>query len=291
MITVMSRFLIRAGLVVGFALLAARPAIGPAQAAPVDPGLIVPGQSLGLLRLGASVGSVYQTAGWGQPDRVHASGSISYMHYGRQGVMVAVRDSTVVLILTTSDRFRTDRGVAVGRAASTASGAYGTPAAGGDGRTLWFDTVGLVAVTGGGTIVRLGVYDPKTFLRAILAEEQPARDVFVTARPPKFEAAAKAAADGSGAGPGRRAIVTVTLKNTSRGIKVLNPNFFTLVDAGGQTYRYDKSTFSQPSGCRSTLSVQPGESKSCSLVFVLATGKAVRSLVYNDGGSLDEFFF
>jgi hypothetical protein len=251
----------------------------------------VPGQSVGSLKLGAPVGSLYQMSGWGQPDRVHASGSISYMSYGRQGTTVAIRESAVVLILTTSERFRTDKGVAVGQAASAASGAYGAPAAGGDGRTLWFDSVGLVVVAGGGTIVRLGVYDPKHFVRAILAEEQPARDVFLSARPPKIETAAKAAADASGARPSRTALVSVTLKNTSRGGKVLNPNFFMLVDAEGQSHKYDRSTFSQPNGCRSTMAVQPGDSKTCVLIFVLPAGKTIRSVVYNDGGSTDEFYF
>jgi hypothetical protein len=160
---------------------------------------------------------------------------------------------------------------------------------------MWFDSVGLVVVAGGGTIVRLGVYDPKLFVRAILAEEQPARDVFLSARPPKFDAAAtkvavRAAAEAP-AGPTRTAVVTITLKNTGRGGKVLNPNFFTLVDRDGQNHRYDKSTFSQSDGCRSTMTVRPGESKSCSLVFMLPAGRAVRSVIYNDGGSLDEFFF
>lgn len=273
-------------------LLAAAP-VSLSLAGPADGGTIVPGQSLGTLRLGTPVGSVYQLPGWGQPDRVHASGSISYMSYGRQGVTVAVRDSAVVLILTTSARFRTDKGVAVGQGTSAASGAYGPPAQGGDGRTMWFDGVGLVVVAGGGTIVRLGVYDPKLFVRAILAEEQPARDVFLSARQPKFDAATKAAraAADAPAGPTRTAVVTITLKNTGRGGKVLNPNFFTLVDRDGQSHRYDKSTFSQSDGCRSIMTVRPGESKSCSLVFVLPAARAVRSVIYNDGGSLDEFFF
>jgi hypothetical protein len=260
-------------------------------AAAAEPGLIVPGQSVGSLKLGTPVGSLYQMSGWGQPDRVHASGSISYMTYGRQATTVAVRESVVVLILTTSERLRTDKGVAVGQAASAASAAYGAPATGGDGRTLWFDTVGLVVVAGGGTIVRLGVYDPKHFVRAILAEEQPARDVFLSARPPKIETSARSAADASGARPSRTAVVTATLKNTSRGAKVLNPNFFLLVDAEGQSHRYDRSTFSQTNGCRSTMAVQPGESKTCVLIFILPAGKTIRSLVYNDGGSVDEFYF
>ncbi|MDR7419244.1 MAG: DUF4352 domain-containing protein [Armatimonadota bacterium] len=287
--TMTSRVLVCVGLLVGLVAHLVHPATDPILAAPAEAGVIVPGQSLGLLRLGAPVGLVYQMPGWGQPDRVHASGSISYMYYGRQGVTVAVRDSAVVLILTTSERFRTDKGVAVGQATSAVSGAYGAPAVGGDGRTLWFDAVGLVAVTGGGTIVRLGVYDPKNFVRVILAEEYPARDVFLSARSPRFETAARA--DAAAGGPVRTAIIAVTLKNTSRGLKILNPNFFAITDDAGQTHRYDKSTFSQPGACRSTVSVQPGESKSCSLVFVLPAGKTVRSLVYNDGGSLDEFFF
>jgi hypothetical protein len=266
--------------------------VGPAAygAAPGSGG-VVPGQAVGSLRLGTPVTALYQMPGWGQPDRVHASGSISYMTYGRHGVMAAIRDSAVVLILTTSDRYRTDKGVAVGQGASAVAAAYGQPATGGDGRTLWYDGIGLVAVTGGGTIVRLGVYDPKQFVRAILAEEQPARDVFVTARPPKFEAPAATASDTAGAGASRAAVVTVTLKNISRGAKVLTPNFFTLIDREGQRYRYDRSTFSQTTACRSTVSVQPGESKTCAVVFLLPAGKTPRSLTYSDGASLDEFYF
>jgi hypothetical protein len=273
-------------------LLVAMPVL-PCIAAPAGGGAIVPGQSVGTMRLGTPVGSVYQLPGWGQPDRVHASGSISYMTYGRQGVTVAVRESAVVLILTTSERFRTDKGLAVGQGSAAATAAYGPPAQGGEGRTMWYDSVGLVVVTGGGTIVRLGVYDPKHFVRAILAEEQPARDVFLSARQPKLDAAARVAAKAADgvAAPPRTAVVNVTLKNTGRGAKALNPNFFTLVDRDGQSHRYDKSTFSQSDGCRSTMTVRPGESRSCSLVFVLPAGRAVRSVVYNDGGSLDEFFF
>ncbi|OFX26744.1 MAG: hypothetical protein A2Z07_06665 [Armatimonadetes bacterium RBG_16_67_12] len=262
------------------------PSIGAAAA---DAGTVVPGQSLGSLRLGMPVTALYQAAGWGQPDRVHISGSISYMTYARQGVMVAIRDSAVVLILTTNQRHRTDKGVGVGQGASAATSAYGTPASGGDGRTLWYDAVGLVVVTGGGTIVRIGVYDPKTFVRAILADEQPARDVFLTARPPKYSTAV---GDDAGPGPGARtAVVTVTLKNSSRGSKVLNPNFFTLADREGGSYRYHRTTFAQKDACRSTLTVPPGESKSCSLVFLVPTGRTARFIAYNDGGSLDEFYF
>jgi hypothetical protein len=258
-----------------------------AAAAP-DAGTVVPGQSLGSLRLGVPVTSLYQAAGWGQPDRVHTSGSISYMTYGRQGVMAAIRESAVVLILTTNERYRTDKGIAVGQGASAATSAYGQPAPGGDGRTLWYDAVGLVVVTGGGTIVRIGVYDSKTFVRAILADEQPARDIFLTARPPKY-AAARADADSS---PGARtAVVTVTLKNGSRGSKVLNPNFFTLADREGGSYRYHRTTFAEKDACRSTLTVPPGESKSCSLVFVVPAGRSARSIAYTDGGSVDEFYF
>ncbi len=257
----------------------------PSPAAPAGEGLIVPGQSLAGLRLGTAVGTIYQLPGWGRPDRVHASGSISYMSYTRQRVTVAVRESAVVLILTTNERFRTDRGIAVGQAVSAANTAYGAAAAGGDGRTFWHDAIGLVVITGGGTILRIGVYDPKVFVRAILAEERPARDVFITAQPPAYATQADAE------GPKRTAAVVVTLRNTSPGGKVLNPNFFTLVDQEGQKHRYDRSTFSRPDACRSTVTVPPGERKSCSIVFVLPAGRNARSIVYDDGGSLDEFTF
>jgi hypothetical protein len=254
-----------------------------------DAGTVVPGQSLGSLRLGMTVAALYQAVGWGQPDRIQTSGAISYLTYARQGVMVAIREGAVVLILTTNERYRTDKGVAVGQSVSTATAAYGTPAPGGDGRTLWFDGVGLVAVIGGGTIVRLGVYDPKTFVRAILAEEQPARDVFLTARPPVYATTREAAA-GSDAGE-RSVRITVTLKNGSRINKVLNPNFFTLADREGGRYRYDRTTFAHKDACRSTLAVRPGESQSCSLVFVLPAGRTPRSIAYADGASLDEYYF
>ncbi|MDR7545429.1 MAG: DUF4352 domain-containing protein [Armatimonadota bacterium] len=253
-------------------------------------GLIVPGQSLGGLRLGTPVAALYQMPGWGQPDRVHTSGSISYATYNRRAVTVAVRDSVVVLILTTSERYRTEKGVGVGLASSVVAGLYGPGSAGGDGRTTWYDAVGLVVITGGGTIIRLGVYDPKTFVRAILADEQPARDVFLTARPLRTGEPDAAQTDAAG-GTGRVTVIAVTLKNASRATKVLNPNFFVLTDRNGQSYKYDRSTFSRKDACRSTVTARPGESRSCTLVFALPAGRLARSVTFDDGGSLDEFFF
>jgi len=249
----------------------------------------VPGQSLGGLRLGTPVAALYQMPGWGPPDRVHASGSISYVTYNRRAVTVAARDSVVVLILTTSERYRTEKGVGVGQASSAAAAAYGPGAAGGDGRTTWYDSVGLVVISGGGTIVRLGVYDPKTFVRAILADEQPARDVFLTARQVKAPGRTEVTkADG---GAGQATVISVTLKNAGRSTKVLNPNFFVLTDRGGQSYTYDRSTFSRKDACRSTLTVPPGETRSCTLVFALPAGRVPAAIAFNDGGSLDEFLF
>jgi hypothetical protein len=275
-----ARGLPTAGLLAAGLVLVARPSL----AAPPAPTLIVPGQSLGTLRLGTGVGALYQTPGFGQPDRTHATGSITYLTYGRQGVTVAVRENTVVLILTTSERFRTDKGVAVGQPASAAL-AHGAASRGGDPSILWFDDAGLVVVTGGGIIARIGVYDPGQFVRAILADERPARDVFLTARAPKV---AEATTAGAGA---RAATVVVTLKNAGRGSKVLNPNYLVLVDRDGQRYRYDRSTFAQGDACRSTVLVRPGETKSCSVVFVLPAGRTPRSIVFDDGASADEHYF
>jgi hypothetical protein len=39
------------------------------------------------------------------------------------------------------------------------------------------------------------------------------------------------------------------------------------------------------------MTVPPGERRSCSVVFVLPAGRNARSIVYDDGGSLDEFTF
>ena len=55
------------------------------------------------------------------------------------------------MMLTTNERFRTERGVAVGKAASTVSAAYGATG-GGDDRTLWYDGMGMVVVIGGNTV-------------------------------------------------------------------------------------------------------------------------------------------
>ncbi|MGQ0568291.1 MAG: DUF4352 domain-containing protein [Armatimonadota bacterium] len=248
---------------------------------------IVPGQSIGLLRLGTPVRALFQAPGWGQPDRTHASGSISYLSYERHRVTVATRDALIILILTTSERFRTEKGVAVGQTASAAATAYGAAPASGDSRVHWYDGLGLLVVTGGNTIIRIGVYDPKHFVRAILADEVPARDVFLSARLPKSAGPARAKADAAS----QTAIVTITLKNTSLGDKVLNPNFFTLVDREEKSYRYDRSTFAQKDACRSTRTVRPGATGSCSLVFVVSAGRKLRSIVFNDGGSVDEFYF
>lgn len=252
----------------------------PARGA--DAGRIAPGQSLGPLRLGTSVAALYQTLG--QPERTHAAGGTSFLWYGRERVTAVVRENAVVLILTTNPRFRTERGVAVGQPAAALTSVYGTPSPGGDNRILWYDAIGLVAVTGGGTIVRLGVYDPRTFVRAILAEESPARDVFLTAQP------ARPGKTESAEVPGRVAVFTITLRNASRGAKVLNPNFIRAIDGEGKVYRYDRSTFGQQTPCRSTLVVRPGEAVSCTIVFVLPPDRKVRSLVYEDGASIDEFF-
>jgi hypothetical protein len=235
--------------------------------------------------------------GWGQPDRTHSSGSITYLAYSRQGITAAVRDDVVVLILTSSERHRTEKGTAVGQAASAALAAYGTPSGGGDGRHLWYDAIGLLLVTGGRTIIRIGIYNPRTFARAILAEEVPARDVFLSARPPVYAAPASPASRPAGGAPtaaggqARAVIVTVTLKNSSRSPKVLNPNFFTLKDREGQIYRYDRSTFSRADACRSTVSVRVGEEGTCSLIFVVPAGRTARSITFDDGASADEHYF
>ncbi|MGQ0551434.1 MAG: hypothetical protein ACT4PY_17395 [Armatimonadota bacterium] len=263
-------------------------AIPVAAAASPDAWLIVPGQSLGVLRLGLPVQALLQTPGWGKPDRTHNAGSITYMFYDRFRVVVGAREDVVVILLTTNDRFRTDRGIGVGQAASAATAAYGQAAAtGGDERVLWFDTIGLLAVTGGGVIVRIGVFDSKTLVRAMLAEERPARDIFLTARQPKYSKPP----DPRPGAPARTAVVTVTLKNSGRTIKILNPNFLVLVDRSGRALRYDPSTFRQADACRSTVSVKPGESGSCSIVFVLFGGESARSIVFNDGASTDEAYF
>lgn len=253
-----------------------------------DAWLIVPGQSLGVLRLGLPVQALLQTPGWGKPDRTHAAGSITYMFYDRYRVVVGARDDVVVILMTTNDRFRTDRGIGVGHAASAATAAYGQAApAGGDERILWFDTLGLLAITGGGLIVRIGVFDSKTLVRAMLAEERPARDVFLTARQPKYNKPV----DPSPGAPARTAVVTVTLKNSGRAVKILNPNFLVLVDRSGRVLRYDRSTFHQADACRSTITVKPGEAASCSIIFVLFGGESARSIIFNDGASTDEAYF
>lgn len=250
-------------------------------AAPSDAWSVVPGQALGTLRLGVPTRTLYQTAGWGQPDRTHATGSVSYLYYDRQRTAAGVRDDQVILILTTSERYRTERGVGVGQPASAAATAYGAPSSGGgDERVLWYDAIGLVLGTGSGTVIRIGVFDPKTFVRALLADERPARDVVLTARPPKYSDA-----------QARSALVTITFKNLSRGAKVLNPNFFSLADRDGETYRYDPSSFRQADACRSTVSVRPGDTGTCSLVFVIPAGRSARTIVFNDGASTDEYYF
>ncbi|MGH2372707.1 MAG: hypothetical protein ACRDIC_04415, partial [bacterium] len=207
--------------------------------------------------------------------------------YDRYRVVVGTRDDVVVILLTTNDRFRTDKGVGVGQTASAASAAYGQPAAAGDERVLWFDAIGLLVVTGGGVIVRIGVFDSKNLVRAMLAEERPARDVFLTARQPKYSRPL----DSRPGAPTRTAVVTVSLKNSGRTVKILNPNFLVLVDRSGRALRYDPSTFRQADACRSTVAVKPGESASCSIVFVLFGGESARSIVYNDGASTDEAYF
>lgn len=267
------------------ALIVAFPSAG---ATSPDAWLIVPGQSLGVLRLGLPVQALFQTPGWGKPDRTHVAGSLTYMFYDRYRVVVGARDDVVVLLMTTNDRFRTERGLAVGHPVSAASAAYGQPAAqGGDDRVLWFDTIGLLVIAGGGVIVRIGVFDSKTLVRAMLAEERPARDVFLTARQPKYNRPV----DPTPGAPPRTALITITLKNSGRATKNLNPNFLILVDRSGRALRYDPSTFRQADACRSTVMVKPGETASCSIVFVLFGGESARSIVFNDGASTDEAYF
>lgn len=260
------------------------PAAGVASS---DAWLIIPGQSLGVLRLGLPAQALFQTPGWGKPDRTHTAGSITYLFYDRYRVVVGTRDDIVVLLLTTNDRFRTDKGIGVGQAASAATAAYGQAAPAGDERVLWFDAIGLLVVTGGGVIVRIGVFDSKNLVRAMLAEERPARDVFLTARQPKYSKPV----DSRPGAPTRTAMVTVTLKNSGRTVKILNPNFLVLVDRSGRALRYDPSTFRQADACRSTVTVKPRESASCSIIFVLFGGESARSIVYNDGASTDEAYF
>lgn len=257
-----------------------------AAAGPTEAWQIVPGQSIGPVRLGTSARDLSQSIG-SQPDQTHIVGSITYLSYARQGLTVAVRDNQIVLILSTSERHRTEKGLAVGQAASAVAAAYGPPASGVEAHIHWYDAIGLVVVTGGNTIIRIGVFDPKTFHRAILADERPARDVFLTARQPKYGMLAQAT---SGAGT-RTALITITLKNASPGVKVLNPNFILLVDREGKTYKFDPSTFRQSDACRSTVAVKPGETRSCSVVYVIPAAASARSLMFNDGGSIDEFYF
>lgn len=255
-------------------------------AGPAEVWQIVPGQSIGPVRLGTSARDLSQITG-AQPDQTSIVGSITYSSYTRQGLTVAVRDGQIVLILTTNERHRTEKGIAVGQPASTVAAAYGPPASGGEERVHWYDAIGLVVVTGGNTIIRIGVFDPKTFRRAILADERPARDVFLTARAPKYGPLAQAT---SGAGT-HTAVITITLKNASPGVKILNPNFLSLVDRDGKSYKIDPSTFRQSDACRSTVSVKPGETRSCSVVYVIPAAASARALVFNDGGSIDEFYF
>lgn len=266
------------------ALSLAFPAVGVASP---DAWLIIPGQSLGVLRLGLPAQALLQTPGWGKPDRTHVAGSITYMFYDRYRVVVGTRDDVVVVLLTTNERFRTDKGIGVGQSASAATTAYGQAAGGGDDRVQWFDAIGLLVITGAGVIVRIGVFDSKNLVRAMLAEERPARDVFLTARQPKYSRPL----DSRPGAPTRTAVVTVTLKNSGRTVKILNPNFLVLVDRSGRALRYDPSTFRQPDACRSTVTVKPGESASCSIIFVLFGGESARSIVYNDGASTDEAYF
>ncbi len=256
-------------------------------AGPADAWQIVPGQSIGPVRLGAPARELSVVTGWGQPDQTHTAGSLTFLTYTRQGFTVGVRNEQVVLILTTNERHRTDKGVGVGQAASAAAASYGAPPSGTEERVHWYDTIGLVVVIGANIIVRLGVYDPKSFHRALLVDERPAHDVFLTARPPKY---GNPASDKTGAAT-HTALITITLKNASPGIKVLNPNFVALVDPGGKTYKFDPSTFRQADACRSTVSVRPGQTGSCSVVFVIPAGARARALVFNDGGSTDEFTF
>ena len=265
--------------------LTAAPTATPPPAPLTDPWLIIPGQSLGILRLGSPMRVVSQTAGWAQADRTHVVGTISYLTYNRHGVTIAVRDEAAVMMLTTNERFRTERGVAVGKASSTVAAAYGASGSADD-RTVWYDGIGMVVVTGGNTIVRLGVYDPKTLVRVILTEERPARDVFLSARAPKIGPPPAKAEAGS-----RSVTISLTLKNTASAAKVLNPNFLTLLDAAGHSYRYHPSTFGQKDACRSTVIVRSGDTASCSIVFVLPGGATPRAIVYSDGASIDETGF
>ncbi len=260
-------------------------------AGPADTWQIVPGQSIGPVRVGASVFTLSQVTGWGQPDQTHTAGSITYQTYARQRVTIALRDGQVVLILTSNERYRTDKGVGVGQTASAVTAAYGPPASGGEERVQWYDALGLVVVTGANTVIRIGVFDPKTFRRAILADDRPARDVFLTARPPKYGPPTATKADANAGASTRTALITVTLKNASPAIKVLNPNFLLLADREGKTYKFDPSTFRQTDACRSTISVRPGETGSCSVVFVIPAGQNARAVIFNDGGSTDEFYF
>lgn len=280
----------RLALVILGILLVLSPGHGGAAPAPApppltDPWLIVPGQSLGLLRLGSPMSAVSQTPGWARPDRTHVVGTISYLTYDRPRVTIAVRDEMAVMILTTNERFRTERGLAVGKAASSVAAAYG-PSGGGDDRTLWYDALGMVVVVGGNTVVRIGVYDPKMLVRVILTEERPARDVFLTARPPRVGPAPPRADPGT-----QSLLVSVTIKNMASSVKVLNPNFFTLTDRNGHAHRYHPSTFGQRDACRSTMIVRPGDSASCSLVFVVPGKETARTLTYTDGASIDEIAF
>ncbi len=257
-----------------------------ASAGTADSTVIVPGQSLGAVRLGMPSRSLQQMSGWGQPDSSNASGTIVYMAYARQGITVAIRDDQVVMALTSSERYRTERGVAVGRPLSAAVATHGQAPPSGDDRLVWYDSIGLVLGIGSGTIIRIGVFDPKNFVRAILADERPARDVFLTAAPPKL-----GPVQGTGASAVREASVTVTLRNLSRSSKVLNPNFFALADREGQVHRYDKATFRLDDACRSTITVRVGASASCTLLFVLPAGRAPRSISFDDGASADQHFF
>lgn len=267
---------VRLGLA-GGALLVLAAAVGAAASL-----LVVPGQALGPLRLGVTVRALQQMPAWSRADRVHTSGSATYYQYERQRITVVARDEQVVMLLTTSPQYRTDRAVGVGHPVASAIAAYGTPD--GEGRTLWYDTLGLLVVSDGRVIVRLGVYDPKAVVRLILAEERPAHDIALSARLPR-------PASPAAGGTGRTTIVTVTLRNGGPAAKVLNPNYFVLLDQAGTAYRYDRTTFRQASACRSTVTVRPGEAASCALVFVLPAGASPRSLVFNDGASVGEAHF
>jgi len=128
--------------------------------------LIVPGGSIGLIRLGDDSGQVRQK--WGRPNRVQQpERGYEMWQYDKLLATVHLRNRRVVQIQTSSPVFRTSRGIGPGSSRVDLIKSYGA--------STWIDNLGPITIltyAGIGLVVSFRNDDP-TYIAGVSIVEAP----------------------------------------------------------------------------------------------------------------------